>query len=177
MSVYNGADGFRIDGVLNNGDDECMTVYCMFYTEKNVYEFQFIISGETDYAYCIDEIIGSCHFTYDDEYYEYDASDDYHDSQFEELFGIISFILFSGSALVVKYITKKLRVKNSVHTEMSVGDVAVPGAKAREYKLNDKNVNKYNERFIVGSSKGDNYALNELEKERRERKNVYKDLN
>ena len=157
-------------------DDESypyLDVY-LFSTENYVYVLEFMMVGESENDFIWD-VVQSISI----EPYSYNANNDYSDDEDFEFLGLIPVILSAVVGIVIKSFSKN-GTKGSTKTaqpktQTQAVKVTVPKEKSfsEKFELNGKSVNSFNERFIVGR-KETNFAVEELERERKEREKMFK---
>lgn len=160
-------------------DDEMypyLDVY-LFSTEDYVYVLEFMQIGETEYDFIWDVVqsfsIEPYSYSVNNDYNYYDSDDDG-----LEFLGLIPVVLSVVVGIVIKSFSKN-NTKGSTRpaqpkTQPQAVKVTVPKEKSfsEKFELNGKSVNSFNEKFVVGR-KETNFAMKELERERKEREKMF----
>lgn len=172
--VSNSSDGFIIDGMVNIGGEKHFFEIYLYVTSEYFYIFEFTSPEEDFLGYMgVADVLNSIYVT------PYDSTDNHVTSSssgddFFELLGPIFIVIFSSFAFVFKNFVKNKKEpeksSDTNKTQPSPVNIKLPTTK---FELNGKNINAFNERFNVGS-KDDNFALKELERERKEREKMFK---
>lgn len=172
--------GVKINGSIVNGAEEYPCEIFVFSTNDYIYAFEFFIYGETEYD-CISDVMSSL---YVERYSSY--SDDYDEGSDVDFEDVLEFVIPALAVVVglfCKYVFKKVissgsennTSNNSVEKPFEEALKELPKIKLTDtkFELNCKNITALNERFTLGK-KDENFAQSELEKERRERENMFK---
>ena len=177
---YSDAEELEIRGNKVSFGEKKPFVVFLVSTESYVYCFEFLIyDGEaTDYNEFIEGIISSIELTPDEAPIEYDSDDDF----LTVVPAVISFVVIFGLFLIIKGFNGKAKGTVMVDIEeffdgfseitdklkASKLKITVP-----KFELNGKKVNAFNKKYTVGSN-DNNFAQKELERERKERQNMFK---
>ena len=167
-------DGIMFEGLIEESDENFPVFVYAFSTTDNIYGFEFTVYDSSGIEY-MNEVVNSLYIT---DYATYIDDEESNDS--DSYFELISMIIFSVVSIVGAVLKSK---KNKSENKKSV---AKPSVKAQDmtakqdskklqikkFKLNGKDINVFNERFTVGKS-DDNFAKNELERERKEREKMF----
>ncbi len=178
------ADDFEILNIQNYGffgNCDCINLDGTFYSDKGehymdvyicstdtfIYVFEFVVYEDDGYNIIYD-IINSIYV------FDYAAVVPEEDTSIIEL---IVLPLFAVVGFVVVYFSKKIAREALVgNTENNTASVIEPKKihiKKEKFEFNGKSINALNERFTVGGN-SDNFALKELERERKEREKMFK---
>jgi hypothetical protein len=159
--------GIMFEGtVKKSGKDVPIETYA-FSTADNIYGFEFLIYNESARS-LIDEIVNSI---YINDAYSYIGEEDEYNADFEDMYSIFSFVIISVVG-VLSVIIKSKSSSNKGKKSVNTTDASAQKPAFSKFELNGKNINALNERFTVGK-RDDNFAQQELEKERRDRKNMF----
>ena len=165
-SLYN-AECVRLDGEIELYDDKAGCSVFMYSTEEYIYVLEFVTNGETEYIDCISDVTDSVYFE-DVVDYDYEDYDYYADEIIEVIFTLIFVALVIISVVAVFMLVKK----NTASVKKVIDDATQNNNQRKGFELNGKDINKFNERFTVGSNEN-NFAKKELERERREREKMF----
>ncbi len=161
------SDGIMFEGIVNkSGKDVPIETYA-FSTAGNLYGFEFLIYNESARS-LIDEIVNSIYIT---DFDSYIGEEDEYNADFEDMYSIL-FVVFVSVAGVLSVIIKSKSSSNRGKKSENATDASAQKPSFTKFELNGKNINALNERFTVGK-RDDNFAQQELEKERRDRKNMF----
>lgn len=159
--------GIMFEGtVKKSGKDVPIETYA-FSTADNIYGFEFLIYNESARS-LIDEIVNSI---YINDAYSYIGEENEYNAEFEDMYSILS-IVFVSVVGVLSVIIKSKSSSNKGKKSANTTDASAQKPAFSNFELNGKNINALNERFTVGK-RDDNFAQQELEKERRDRKNMF----
>lgn len=162
--AYRSGDGIMFEGTVEKSGSVVPIEAYVFSAEGNIYGFQFLIYNEAGRSY-VDEIINSLSFdAYDSSVYE-DEDNSTDESDFLTLSYFI-ILIFSVLSFVFKFFGKNKKNKG----EVSDGNKAAPVRSKTE--LNGKNISKFSVKRS-GLDNGDNFAMSELERERKEREKMF----
>ena len=146
----------------------------MFVTEDYIYILEFTSPQvqllESPEVYHVINSVYVSSYPSDD----YQIGSTFSGEDFVEFLGPVFLVIFSSFAFVFKNFVKNKKEpeksSDTNKTQPSPVNIKLPTTK---FELNGKNINAFNERFNVGS-KDDNFALKELERERKEREKMFK---
>ena len=168
------SDGIMFEGEIEKSGENIPVYVYAFSTTGNLYAFEFKVYNPSGIEF-INDIVNSIYITD----YETDIGDeDFDDSDsFFELFALIGFSAFSIISAVIKSrkknSAKENRAKNTFAKVQNMSEKLNPEKiNINKFELNGKNINVFNERFTVGKA-DDNFARNELERERKEREKMF----
>ena len=178
--LLNYSQGVELGGNKVSFGEKKPFVVFLVSTESYVYCFEFLIyDGEaTDYNEFIEGIISSIELTPDEAPIKY-----YSDNDFLTVVpAVISFVVIFGLFSIIKGFNGKAKGTVMVDIEeffdgfseitdklkASKLKITVP-----KFELNGKKVNAFNKKYTVGSN-DNNFAQKELERERKERQNMFK---
>ena len=167
-------DGIMFEGSIKESEKNVPVFVYAFSTTDNIYGFEFTVYNTTGIEY-INEVINSLYIT---DYATYIADEESNDS--DSYFELISMIIFSAVSIVGAVLkskknkseNKKSVAKPSVKAQDMTAKQASKKLQIKKFELNGKDINVFNERFTVGKS-DDNFAKNELERERKEREKMF----
>lgn len=178
--LLNYSQGVELGGNKVSFGEKKPFVVFLVSTESYVYCFEFLIyDGEaTDHNEFIEGIISSIELTPDEASIEYDSDYDF----LTVVPAVISFVVIFGLFLIIKGFNGKAKGTVMVDIEeffdgfseitdklkASKLKITVP-----KFELNGKKVNAFNKKHTVGSN-DNNFAQKELERERKERQNMFK---
>lgn len=178
--LLNYSQGVELGGTKVSFGEKKPFVVFLVSTESYVYCFEFLIyDGEaTDYNEFIEGIISSIELTPDEAPIEYYSDDDF----LTVVPAVISFVVIFGLFSIIKGFNGKAKGTVMVDVEeffdgfseitdklkASKLKITVP-----KFELNGKKVNAFNKKYTVGSN-DNNFAQKELERERKERQNMFK---
>ena len=178
--LLNYSQGVELGGNKVSFGEKKPFVVFLVSTESYVYCFEFLIyDGEaTDYNEFIEGIISSIELTPDEAQIEYYSDDDF----LTVVPAVISFVVIFGLFSIIKGFNGKAKGTVMVDIEeffdgfseitdklkASKLKITVP-----KFELNGKKVNAFNKKYTVGSN-DNNFAQKELERERKERQNMFK---
>lgn len=163
-------DGIMFEGTVQKSGNVVPVEAYVFYTTGNIYGFEFLIYNESGRSY-INEIVNSLYITDYDSKTGAESEDDF-EGVFQFVFLILSLIAAIVST-VLKSKKDKIKKESTAEKEQqsTVKTTAIKPL-LKKYELNGKAVNSINERVIIGKA-DDNFAQKELERERKERKNMF----
>ncbi len=167
-------DGIMFEGSIEESDENFPVFVYAFSTTDNIYGFEFTVYNTSGIEY-INEVVNSLYIT---DYATYIGDEEIDDS--DSYFELISIIIFSAVSIVGAVLkskknkpeNKKSVAKPSVKVQNTTAKQVSEKLQINKFELNGKNINIFNERFIVGKA-DDNFAQNELERERKDREKMF----
>lgn len=166
--------GVLIEGYIDKSAESIPVYVYAFSTEDNLYGFEFKVYNSSGTEF-VNEFINSLYFTGQDASIGDEGSDS--EDGFFEMLSLIVIAVVSIADVALKSIKKdpgkdktaeKAPVKiQSLSEKQESGKIQI-----NKFKLNGKNINVFNERFTVGKA-DDNFALDELNRERKERERIF----
>ncbi len=168
-------DGIMFEGLIEESDENFPVFVYAFSTTDNIYGFEFTVYDSSGIEY-VNEVVNSLYITDNATYItdeEYEGNDG-----FFELFSLIAFLVVGIASTLLKSKmnnTKKEKTaaKSSVKIQNAQEKQPTEKIQLKKFELNGKDINIFNERFIVGKT-DDNFAKNELERERKDREKMFK---
>ena len=162
--LYRSGDGIMFEGTVEKSGSIVPIETYVFSTERNIYGFQFLIYNESGHGY-IDEIVASLNISDYNSGYEADVPS----TDGPDFISIAYFVIlvFTILAFIFRFFGNNKKNK----AEATADNKPVPVRSKTE--LNGKNINKFSAKRS-GIYDGDNFALKELERERKERENMFK---
>lgn len=167
-------DGIMFEGLIEESDENFPVFVYAFSTTDNIYGFEFTVYDSSGIEY-VNEVVNSLYIT---DYATYIGDEESNDS--DSYFELISMIIFSAVSIVGAVLkskknkseNKKSVAKPSVKAQDMTAKQASKKLQIKKFELNGKDINVFNERVTVGKS-DDNFAKNELERERKEREKMF----
>lgn len=157
---YHSGSGIMFEGTVDVSENAVPIETYVFSTESNIYGFQFLIYNGSGRSY-VNEIIDSL-------YIKSTVYDTEENSTVEPNFLTISYVVILVF-LILSFVLKWFS-NNKDKTEVSDSKKAIPVK--RKTELNGKNMNKYLAKRS-GLDNDDNFAVSELERERKEREKMF----
>ncbi|MBE6785908.1 MAG: hypothetical protein E7538_06750 [Ruminococcaceae bacterium] len=168
-------DGIMFEGLIEESDENFPVFVYAFSTTDNIYGFEFTVYDSSGIEY-VNEVVNSLYIT---DYATYIGDEEYEGNDgFFELFSLIAFLVVGIASTLLKSKmnnTKKEKTaaKPSVKIQNAQEKQPTEKIQLKKFELNGKDINIFNERFIVGKT-DDNFAKNELERERKDREKMFK---
>ncbi len=169
------ADCALISGTISYNDVKSKCISYVFSTNEYIYVLSFSVFGDSEYN-CVVDVVSSLYF---EPYYTvyYDETDEYYyeDDTDETILAVIPIVFFSAITILFKFLSSKDKVKvKKKNTDTSYPTPQEQIEDDPDYEINGKRINKFNERIVTGSSSATGFAARELERERKERENMFK---
>ncbi len=167
-------DGIMFEGSIKESEKNVPVFVYAFSTTDNIYGFEFTVYDSSGIEY-VNEVVNSLYIT---DYATYIGDEEYEGNDgFFELFSLIAFLVVGIASTLLKSKmnnTKKEKTtaKSSVKIQNAQEKQPTEKIQLKKFELNGKDINIFNERFIVGKT-DDNFAKNELERERKEREKMF----
>lgn len=168
-------DGIMFEGSIKESEKNVPVFVYAFSTTDNIYGFEFTVYDSSGFEY-MNEVVNSLYIT---DYATYIGDEEYEGNDgFFELFSLIAFLVVGIVSTLLKSKmnnTKKEKTtaKSSVKIQNAQEKQPTEKIQLKKFELNGKDINIFNERFIVGKT-DDNFAKNELERERKDREKMFK---
>ena len=168
-------DGIMFEGLIEESDENFPVFVYAFSTTDNIYGFEFTVYDSSGIEY-VNEVVNSLYIT---DYATYIGDEEYEcNDGFFELFSLIAFLVVGIASTLLKSKmnnTKKEKTaaKPSVKIQNAQEKQPTEKIQLKKFELNGKDINVFNERFIIGKT-DDNFAKNELERERKDREKMFK---
>lgn len=166
--------GVLIEGYVDKSGESIPVYIYAFSTADNIYGFEFKVYNSSGTEF-VNEFINSLYFTDQDAYIGDEGAGDI--DGFFEMLSLIVIAVVSIAGVALKSIKKdpgkdktaeKATVKiQNLSEKQESGKIQI-----NKFKFNGKNINVFNERFTVGKA-DDNFALDELNRERKERERMF----
>lgn len=167
------SNGIMFEGTIEKSGKSIPVYVYAFSTTGKIYGFEFTVYNSSGIEY-INEIVNSLYIT---DYATYIGDEEYEDNDgLLELFLPIAFLVAGLAGTLLK--SKMTGSKKSKTTKPSAviqniqEKEPVEKIQIKKFELNGKDINIFNERFTVGKA-DDNFAQNELERERKEREKMF----
>lgn len=167
-------DGIMFEGSIKESEKNVPVFVYAFSTTDNIYGFEFTVYDSSGIEY-VNEVVNSLYIT---DYATYIGDEEYEGNDgFFELFSLIAFLVVGIASTLLKSKmnnTKKEKTTAKSFVKIQNAQEKQPTEKIqlKKFELNGKDINIFNERFIVGKT-DDNFAKNELERERKEREKMF----
>lgn len=168
-------DGIMFEGSIKESEKNVPVFVYAFSTTDNIYGFEFTVYDSSGFEY-MNEVVNSLYIT---DYATYIGDEEYEGNDgFFELFSLIAFLVVGIASTLLKSKmnnTKKEKTtaKSSVKIQNAQEKQPTEKIQLKKFELNGKDINVFNERFKVGKT-DDNFAKNELERERKDREKMFK---
>lgn len=181
--IYSGPEDYVFESITDSyfGYTDTLTVYgsvgdfnvetYIYMTPTYLYVFEFFVKPGSGNHYVLD-VLDSV------EFYDYNSSWDTDSSsdsfEFVETLAFIFPLALTVISLFGSFIFKKAKGKKAQADESDVASLInkLSAAVGTKFELNGKKINLINEKIATGSN-DDNFALKELERERKEREKMF----
>ena len=166
--------GIMAEGYIEKSGESIPVYVYAFSTADNVYGFEFKIYNASGTEF-INEFLNSLYFTDQNTSIDNEGTGSIDD--FFEALSVIVILAVSIAAVALKSIKKvpgKEKTAENKHVKIHNPSEEQGSGKIlkNKFKLNGKNINIFNESFTTGKA-DDNFALDELNRERKERERKF----